>query len=135
MLTRPALRAGLTLERTGPALTQEAFSAFGRLLGTDAPIHDDPAYACATGFKGTIAQGMLLAAPYETWLCEIFGEAAWLRGGKLSIRLRSPAWVGDQVRMTLCIREIGESACTLEVESRCGGRSLLTGSASLVLGP
>jgi len=133
MLSAGALARGRLLTRDGPALTQHAFSDFGRLLGTNAPIHDDPDYARETGFKGTIAQGMLLAAPYETWLCELFGEEAWLRGGRLALRFRSPAWAGDPVTMMLTILGVEEGRCTLAVESRCEGRTLLTGRASVAV--
>jgi acyl dehydratase len=133
MLSHDSLRPGLVFEREGPALTQAAFSDFGRLLGTDAPIHNDPAYAKASGFGGTIAQGMLLAAPYESWLCELFGEAAWTAGGRIAVRLRSPAWAGDRVRMTLTVCGVANGVCTLAIESRCEDRCLLTGSATLAL--
>lgn len=133
MLTRAALRPGLVLERAGPALTQAAFSDFGLLLGTNAPIHDDPDYARATGFGGTIAQGMLLTAPYESWLCEIFGEAAWTQGGHLDVRFRGPAWAGEAVLMRLTVTAVTDEACSLDLESRCGERTLLTGSAGLTL--
>ena len=121
------------LERAGPPLTQQAFSAFGKLLGTDAPIHDDPAYAEATPFGGTIAQGMLLAAPYEAWLCELFGEEAWARGGHIAVRLRNPARAGESVRMVMTVTESTAERCTLQIESLCGARCLLTGHATVAL--
>ena len=135
MLTQGALRIGQVLERSGPPLTQAAFSDFGLLLGTNAPIHDDPEYARATGFGGTIAQGMLLTAPYESWLCELFGEEAWVQGGRIAARFRSPAWEGDRIVMTLQVLDITEGHCALELESRCGDRTLLTGSARVTLSP
>ena len=128
---RAELHVGRVLERIGPPLTQEAFSSFGRLLGTNAPIHDDPAYARATGFGGTIAQAMLLTAPYESWLCELFGEEAWSRSGRIAVRFRSPAWEGDRVVMTMTVRDDAQGRCAFELESRCGDRTLLTGSASI----
>ena len=135
MLTLATLQPGCVLERVGPPLTQAAFSAFGLLLGTNAPIHDDPAYARATGFGGTIAQGMLLTAPYETWLFELFGETAWSRGGHIAVRFRSPAWEGERVVMTMTVRDATEGGCAFDLESRCGDRTLLTGSASVAVGP
>ncbi len=133
MLKRMDLWPELVLERLGPALTQQAFSTFGRLLGTDAPIHDDPDYAQTTAFGGTIAQGMLLAAPYESWLCALFGTAAWTAGGRIAVRLRHPAWVGDAVLMRLSVSTLSDRQCEFDIESQCRGRTLLTGSASLVL--
>ena len=56
MLSAPVVFApGQRFERAGPPLTQEAFTEFGNLLCTDAPIHVDPAYARGTAFGGTIA--------------------------------------------------------------------------------
>jgi acyl dehydratase len=61
MLNQTRLNAGQRLTRPGPALTLQAFTDFGRLLGTDAPIHNDPAYAAKTQFGSVISPGAAAA--------------------------------------------------------------------------
>jgi acyl dehydratase len=124
----PLLACGHTLHREGPLLTQAAFNDFGALLGTDAPIHVDPDYARQTPFGGTIAQGMLLLAPLETWLQELFGEAAWFRSGRLHARLLNPAVVGERATMHLTVTGRGASGVTaLDFTLTCGERPLAAG--------
>jgi acyl dehydratase len=131
-LHRNAWPAGHTLSREGPLLTQEAFNDFGELLGTDAPIHVDPAYARQTPFGNTIAQGMLLLAPLESWLCELFGESAWFEGGHLHVRLLKPAVAGERVTMHLrAIEPTAANTTALAFVLRCGERELATGKVSL----
>lgn len=127
-----AFAIGQVLEREGPVLTQEAFNEFGALLGTDAPIHVDPDYARQTPFGGTIAQGMLLLAPLETWLCELFGEAAWFGGGHLHVRLLKPAVAGERATLRLTVTEQGPTGATaLDFSLHCGERALAAGTVTL----
>jgi acyl dehydratase len=128
----PACAIGQVLLREGPVLTQASFNAFGTLLGTDAPIHIDPDYARQTPFGGTIAQGMLLLAPLEAWLCELFGEAAWFSGGRLHVRLLKPAMAGERVTMRLTVTAHDTHRATaLDFTLHCGERALAAGKVTL----
>lgn len=124
---RPA--PGQRFARRGPPLTQQAFNDFGRLLGTDAPIHVDPDYAARTPFKRTFAQGMLLLAPFESWLCELFGEAAWTSGGSLKAKLLHPAMVDDVTGLEMQAGEMRDGYLPLELYVVCNGRLLAVGEA------
>lgn len=126
------LPPGRRLQRPGPTLDQASFDAFGALLGTDAPIHVDPAYAAKTVFGSTIAQGMLLLAPVETWLCELFGEEAWSVGGRLQARLISPARVNEAVWHELEVTSNDTRAVTFAIRVMCDERLLASGTATIV---
>lgn len=114
-------------------MTLEAFSNFGHLLGTDAPIHNDPAYAAKTPFGTVISQGPLLLAPFETWFCELFGEDAWSRSGQLAAKFVSPAKVGDAITLELVVGEKRDRRVNFEVRVVHNDRLLALGSASLEL--
>lgn len=133
MLTCERPIPGQRFARRGPPLTQQAFNDFGRLLGTDAPIHVDPDYAAKTPFKRTFAQGMLLLAPFESWLCELFGEAAWTNGGRLKAKLLQPAMVGDITGLEMQAGEIRDGHLCLELRVVCNGKLLAVGETTVRL--
>lgn len=133
MLTHERPAAGQRFARRGSPLTQQAFNDFGRLLGTDAPIHVDPDYAAKTPFKRTFAQGMLLLAPFESWLCELFGDEAWANGGSLKAKLLHPAKVDDVTGLEMQAGEIRDGRLTLELRVACNGKVLAIGEATVVL--
>lgn len=133
MLNHDRPTPGQRFARRGPALTQQAFNDFGRLLGTDAPIHVDPEYAAKTPFKRTFAQGMLLLAPFESWLCELFGEKAWTNGGSLEAKLLYPAMVEDITGLEMEAGEICDGRLSLELRVVCDGKLLAVGEATVCL--
>ena len=122
---------GQTLERLCLPLQQDQFIEFGALLGTDAPIHVDVEYAKKTSYGGTIAQGMLLAAPLETWLCELFGEVTWFRSGRMQLKLLNPAVAGERVTMTLVVANVNPDTLSMNFTLACGERLLATGSVGI----
>jgi acyl dehydratase len=122
---------GERLTRPGPPMTLQAFTDFGDLLGTDAPIHNDAEYAARTPFGTVISQGPLLLACYETWLCELFGGEAWSRTGRLAAKFVSPAKLGEEVMLELIACEANGRRATFELRVTCGDRLLVVGSASI----
>ena len=133
MLNRHDLKAGQRLTRPGPPLTLQAFTDFGALLGTDAPVHNDAAYAAKTQYGCVIAQGPLLLACYETWLCELFGEAAWSRTGRLTAKFLDPARIGETVTLEMIVGETVEGRAVFELRVICGERLLALGKATIDL--
>jgi acyl dehydratase len=133
MLNRDDLKAGLRLTRLGPPLTLQAFTDFGTLLGTDAPVHNDAAYATKTQFGCVIAQGPLLLARYESWICELFGEEAWSRSGRLTAKFLDPARIGETVTLEIVVGEKAGSRATFELRVVCGERLLALGNAAIDL--
>jgi 3-hydroxybutyryl-CoA dehydratase len=133
MLKQDQFAQGQRLTRPGPPMTLQAFADFGALLGTDAPIHNDPAYAARTPFGNVISQGPLLLACYETWLCELFGEDAWSRTGRLAAKFVAPAKVGEEVTLELIAGEIVGRRATFALRVTCKDRLLAVGSAAIDL--
>jgi acyl dehydratase len=127
------LAKGERLTRPGPPITLQACTDFGDLLGTDAPIHNDAAYAAKTVFGTVISQGPLLLACYETWLCELVGEDAWCRTGRLAAKFVSPAKLGEEVTLELVAGETAGQRATFELRVTCGDRLLAVGSAAIDL--
>ena len=133
MLNQHDLKAGQCLTRPGPPLTLQAFTDFGALLGTDAPIHNDAAYAAKTQYGTVISQGPLLLACYETWLCELFGEAAWSRSGRLAAKFLDPARIGEAVTLEMVVGETVGGRAHFELRVVCGERLLALGNAAIDL--
>jgi acyl dehydratase len=131
MLNRDDLKAGQRLTRPGPPLTLQAFTDFGALLGTDAPVHNDAAYAARTQFGCVIAQGPLLLARYESLLCELFGEEAWSRSGRLTAKFLDPARIGETVALEMVVSETIRNRTQFELRVTCGERLLALGSAAI----
>ena len=133
MLNLHELEAGQRFTCSGPRMTLEAFREFGALLGTDAPIHCDPAYAANTPFRKVIAQGPLLLAPFEAWLCEMFGELAWSRSGKIRAKFLVPGPVDSVVRLEMTIRDIVEGRVSFDLQALCGDTLLAVATAEFSL--
>ena len=133
MLNQDRLASGQRLTRPGPPLTLQAFTDFGALLGTDAPVHNDPAYAAQTQFGSVIAQGPLLLASFETWFCELFGEDAWSQTGRLTAKFISPARIGDEVTLEIIVGDTNEDRTTFELRVVHQERLLALGTAAIGL--
>lgn len=133
MLNRHGLKAGQRLTRPGPPLTLHAFTDFGALLGTDAPVHNDVAYAAKTQFGCVIAQGPLLLARYETWFCELFGDEAWSRSGRLTAKFIDPARIDETVTLEMVVGETIKGRTNFELRVVCGERLLALGKAAIDL--
>jgi acyl dehydratase len=133
MLNQTRFEAGQRLTRPGPPLTLQAFTDFGALLGTDAPVHNDPAYAAKTQFGSVIAQGPLLLAAFETWFCELFGEDAWSRTGRLTAKFLNPARIGDAVTLEIIVGEAIEGRVHFELRVIHQERLLALGTAAIDL--
>ena len=133
MLNQNRLTPGQRLTRPGPPLTLQGFTDFGALLGTDAPVHNDPAYAARTQFGSVIAQGPLLLAAFESWFCELFGEDAWSRTGKLTAKFLDPARIGDEVTLEIIVGDTSDDRATFELRVLHQERVLALGTAAIQL--
>lgn len=133
MLKLQDLAIGQSFERSGPELTQARFIAFGQLHGTDAPIHTDPDYAAKTPFGGTIAHGMMILAVFESWLCSLFGAAAWDRGGLFQSKLLNVVKAGEPTTYRIEVKARTTDTVTLALTLHSGDRLLAIGEATLRL--
>jgi 3-hydroxybutyryl-CoA dehydratase len=133
MLKLRDLTVGQSFERPGPELTQARFIAFGQLHGTDAPIHTDPNYAAKTPFGGTIAHGMMILAVFESWLCSLFGSAAWDRGGSFQSKLLNVVKASEPTTYRIEVKTRATDTVTLALTLHSGDRLLAIGEATLRL--
>lgn len=133
MLKLRDITVGQSFERPGPELTQARFIAFGQLHGTDAPIHTDPDYAAKTPFGGTIAHGMMILAVFESWLCNLFGSAAWDRGGLFQSKLLNVVKAGEPTTYRIEVKTRATNTITLALTLHSGERLLAIGETTLRL--
>jgi len=112
-------------------LSQEQVARYADAAGDHNPIHVDEAFARATPFGGTIAHGMLVLASISEMMAASFGEA-WLRGGKLRVRLRAPARTADTITASAEAQAPRDGALVYAVECRNqSGELLISGTAEV----
>lgn len=88
------LNEGTTLPEIKRTVTQEKVKLYAEASGDFNPIHIDGDFAKKTPLGGTIAHGMLVLAYVSHMLTVAFGKS-WLSNGKLDVRFRNPARMGD----------------------------------------
>ena len=98
-------------------VTQEGIRRYAEASGDFNPIHVDEEYARATPFGGIIAHGMLVLAYVSEMMAAAFGRD-WLGGGRLKVRFRAPARLGD----TLSIRAEPRRARPTDLPTGQAGR-------------
>ena len=89
--------AGGKLPVIEKVVSEERLVEYARVSGDHNPLHLDAEFASATQFGGIIAHGMLTLAYVSEMLTSAFGRS-WLESGKLKVRLKGPAYPGDEVR-------------------------------------
>jgi 3-hydroxybutyryl-CoA dehydratase len=118
-------------------VTQDRVQRYADASGDHNPIHVDTVFAASTSLGGTIAHGMLLLAYVSRLLTQRFGSA-WLEGGVLDARFRSPAFVGSRIAVggevstVELIDNVARVVCALRVED-AAGQALVTTTARLTL--
>lgn len=108
-------------------VTQEQVNTFADAADDHQWIHTDPERAKDGPFGAPIAHGFLTLAlliPMWVELLDIEGVSTKVNYGLDKVRFVSPVKVGDRIRMTATIAELGEVGggvqaavdCTIEVE-------------------
>lgn len=108
-------------------VTQEQVNTFADAADDHQWIHTDPQRAKDGPFGAPIAHGFLTLAlliPMWVELLDIEGVSTKVNYGLDKVRFVSPVKVGDRIRMTATIAELGEVGggvqavvdCTIEVE-------------------
>lgn len=124
-----------------PAITcnvvQKQVDLYAQASGDFNPIHIDPDFARKTPLCGTIAHGMLVLAYVSRMMTLAFGRA-WLTGGKLAVRFKTPARPGDVLTVGGTVRKIEKMGNKLVVrcEVLCrnqSGEAVITGEAAVAL--
>ena len=118
-------------------ITQDQIARYARASGDHNPLHLDPEFASNSQFGGIIVHGMLTLAFVSEMLTRAYGRS-WLETGKLKVRLKAPAYPGDQVRTwgKMVKEDVREGkrvvVCAVGL-SDSQGRELITGDATLCL--
>jgi 3-hydroxybutyryl-CoA dehydratase len=128
---------GAALPAVERVITLEQIARYAQASGDRNPIHLDPRFAAASQFGGIVAHGMLTLSYVAEMLTLAFGRD-WIERGRLKVRLRAPAYPGDEVRSWG--RVVGEevAAGRRTVECAVGlkngrGEDLISGSATVSL--
>jgi len=114
---------GKTLPSVEKHVTQEKINLYAEASGDFNPIHIDESFAAQTPLGGTIAHGMLILAYVSEMMTLAFGRS-WLSGGKLSVRLKTPARPNDTVTINGKIDSIEDknsvsyANCSLECHNQ-----------------
>lgn len=127
------LKPGDSLPTLTKLVTREAVRLYAEASGDFNPAHLDDDFASKTQFGGVIAHGMLLLAYVSEMVTQAFGSA-WPEGGRLKVRFRAPAYLGDTVTTVGLVREAIEKGGMPYLECRVGcrnqrGEDLVTGEA------
>ena len=117
--------------------TQERIDLYARMSGDYNPIHVDANYARETPFAGTIAHGMLVLSYISEMMLSTFGSQ-WFSTGWFSIRFKSPARSGKQVKVEGRVRSVERMNGQLKVVCNVAcrdeaGDSIIVGEAGVTV--
>ena len=116
-------------------VTQAQLAKYAEASGDHNPLHLDPAFAATTPFGRPVAHGMLVLAFVSELLTRSFGRA-WLCGGKLRAKFRSPVYPGDVVTVTGTLKSTDSLSATYHLLVRNqDGADVVTGEATVPLSP
>lgn len=96
---------GMPLASFSKMPNQQRINLYAKMSGDYNPIHIDADYARQTPFGGTIAHGMLVLSYISEMMVLAFGSS-WLSKGWLSVRFKSPALSGKQVKVEGKVRSV-----------------------------
>lgn len=117
--------------------TQKRINLYAKASGDYNPIHVDANYANQTPFGGTIAHGMLVLSYISEMMLAAFGSQ-WLSTGWLSVRFKSPAHSGKQVKVEGRIRTVERTDKQIKVICNVACRDetdhpIITGEAGVTI--
>ena len=110
---------GVSVSQTFAVTTQDV-DAFAGLCGDRHPLHCDPAFAAARGYRDRVVHGAFLGALASAAFSAKLPGAESLVLQKLDLQFRKPAYPGDQLTVTLDVADIFASvqAIRLSVKIR-----------------
>lgn len=84
--------------------TREETELFGDMTRDYNPVHYDPRWAEAKGFKGLICHGLLVGS----MVCELGGQVGWLATG-MEFKYVKPVYFNDTITCTMTITKVEDS--------------------------
>ena len=129
------LQEGMLIPGVTRNIIQRNIHLYAQASNDFNPIHIDEDFARKTPLGGTIAHGMLVLAYVSHMMTAAFGRA-WLSGGGLNIRFKTPARPGDTITVSGRVLKIerGENRISVRCEVLCQnqkGEAIITGEATL----
>lgn len=129
---------GMPLASFSKTPTQQRINLYAKMSGDYNPIHVDANYAKQTPFGGTIAHGMLVLSYISEMMLLTFGSP-WLATGWLSIRFKSPALSGKQVKVEGKVRSVerGDKQTKVVCHVTCrdeAANPIIIGEAGVAIG-
>ena len=116
-------------------ITQEKINLYAEASFDFNPIHIDEDFARNTPLGGTIAHGMLMLGYISHMMTVNFGKA-WIKGGYLNVRFKTPARPGDTVTLSGTVNKVERTENHISV--KCGilcqnqkGETIVSGEATL----
>jgi acyl dehydratase len=115
-VTAEALSADMELEEYvyGP-ITRDDIKRYALASGDDNPIHQDEAYARASGAPTVFAMGMLPAGYLAHAVSDWFGGPQHLR--RYKVRFTTRVWPGDEIVCRGKIRSVDGRNVTAEIKA------------------
>jgi 3-hydroxybutyryl-CoA dehydratase len=104
-LHKSEIRDKMVIPSVTRYITQANINLYAEASRDFNPIHIDEDFAKATPLGGTIAHGMLVLAYVSHMMTMAFGRA-WLTGGQLNVRFKTPARPGDTVTVSGKVNQI-----------------------------
>ena len=140
METEPVLKVselqeGMLIPAVTRSIIQRNINLYAQASKDFNPIHIDEDFARKTPLGGTIAHGMLVLAYVSHMMTVAFGRA-WLSGGGLNVRFKTPARPGDTITVSGRVLKIerGENRISVRCDVLCqnqNGEAIITGEATL----
>jgi 3-hydroxybutyryl-CoA dehydratase len=104
-LHKSEIRDKMVIPSVTRYITQANINLYAEASRDFNPIHIDEDFAKTTPLGGTIAHGMLILAYVSHMMTMTFGRA-WLTGGQLNVRFKTPARPGDTVTVSGKVHQI-----------------------------
>ena len=120
-ITFDAITPGMDLGEAvfGP-LTREDFVRYAEASGDDNPIHQDEAYAQASGAPTVFAMGMLNAGYLAHAVSDWFGGPQNIK--RYKVRFTNRVWPGDELVCSGKVISIEQGVVKVTVEARRRGK-------------
>jgi acyl dehydratase len=113
----------------GP-ITQTDIVRFAGAGGDFNPLHHDPAFAAAAGFRTVIAMGQLQAGMLAGLVTDWVGVEN-LR--EFEVRFVAPVHIGDVLELTAEVTDVHSSAATIRGSALVDGAPVVTAAATVTV--
>jgi acyl dehydratase len=124
------------LKKIQKIIDKADIALYADVSGDRNPIHIDEEFAANSHFGSVVAHGMLILAYVSEMLQGAFG-INWLETGKLRVRFKKPAYLGNRVHTEGKILDIKSNSChelvscSVSLIDSDTGEEIITGKASV----